>query len=152
MNRVNWNFLILTLLLQQNPHFEPTKADIHLNKYNAVIGPSSDGGLYLIGLNAKFFQRQLIEKLSWESAFAAMSFINYLQQMNASFILSQVKDDIDCNADLLQILKNKTISFILRNRISSILASIKAYSAAFLQNLIIADYRIYTSLRAPPFP
>lgn len=130
--------------------YDLIKAENDLNNFNAVCGPASDGGLYLIGLNFRFFQQDFFKHLSWESENIAEDFQNYLSQLNASFILSEVKNDIDNNYNIIQTLKNKTISILLRTNLTSLLASLRVYPDMFLQHLISSQIRIYSSLRAPP--
>lgn len=49
-------------------HLHIEKATIALRNQRMVIGPSSDGGFYLMGLHRQDFQKETFQNLSWQTA------------------------------------------------------------------------------------
>jgi uncharacterized protein len=70
-----------------------------LNVYNAVIGPSADGGYYLLGLtellSGLFYNKQ------WSTASVLQDTITSITSLNKSYFLLPVLADIDTAGDLL---------------------------------------------------
>lgn len=73
-----------------------------LENCDSVIGPSTDGGTYLIGLKKEKFNAQYFESLPWQTK----DLKNTLLQENIKFGLSQITlkylDDIDSYEDLIR--------------------------------------------------
>ncbi|MCY7409627.1 MAG: DUF2064 domain-containing protein [Chitinophagales bacterium] len=72
----------------------------------AVVGPSKDGGAYLIGFNKKYFQQQSFTALQWQSENLFSALQNYFANQNAYISLLTKLNDIDCAEDFLHFIKN----------------------------------------------
>ena len=70
-----------------------------LDKYDAVIGPSDDGGYYLLGLNKN--NRDLFENIEWSTNIVFEKTIEKLNNMKMSFYRLEELTDIDTEDDLL---------------------------------------------------
>lgn len=89
-------------LTQQNI----TDAFNHLEQYDAVIGPSADGGYYLLGMKKP--HTFLFENKEWSSDRVLYSTIEDFRLMQLSFYLLPVLSDIDTEEDWLTYQKNAT--------------------------------------------
>ncbi len=135
------------------PHLHP--ADLQtaakkLETVNYVIGPSSDGGFYLFGVQKQFFNKEFLLEAPWESEGLFDFIIESLHTNNISAYLTEKKDDIDSANDLYKILSIQSNSFTqLIIYIRSVLSSFfKAYRPRFLNQSWL--FLISSSLRAPP--
>ncbi len=115
-----------------------------------VLGPSNDGGFYLIGLGGNVFEKDRLKDLPWESEELAFSFFQYLAEQKSSYYLTPVKHDVDTNNDIQIILKNSHISLALQRIIRSILASLFNTRLAFNVQIISSNSHNTFSLRGPP--
>nr|WP_321232120.1 DUF2064 domain-containing protein [uncultured Psychroserpens sp.] len=90
------------------PHLETNhilKAVNQLQKNDIVLGPSKDGGFYLMGLKASHFNTETFSKLPWQTSrlhrsisrlvVAKRSTLSYLETLSDIDILSDVKTIID---------------------------------------------------------
>lgn len=68
-----------------------------LGDYDIVIGPSSDGGYYLLGMNAP--TRELFDGVAWSSETVYHENIQRLHRLNLSFAELDKLADIDTIAD-----------------------------------------------------
>lgn len=126
----------------------------HLQQKDVVLGPATDGGVYLIGLSEKAFHQSNFKHLAWQSSELLHSFCKQIQQASLSLHLLSVLSDIDSEKDLQrylsQILPNlKKWHLILQIRsllnfrlIFLILTSLEEKQQIFLFTL---------NLRGPPF-
>lgn len=78
-----------------------------LETTNAVIGPSSDGGYYLLGLN--HFLPQLFQNKDWGTSSVLSSTLKDLKEVD--FRLLKEKNDVDTFEDLQQ---NPTLNAIIQ--------------------------------------
>ncbi|HMG14641.1 MAG TPA: TIGR04282 family arsenosugar biosynthesis glycosyltransferase [Saprospiraceae bacterium] len=74
------------------------KAFFLLDSNDVVIGPSSDGGYYLLGMKALHID--LFSGISWSSSEVLSSSITKLEMAALSYSLLEVLDDIDQVEDL----------------------------------------------------
>ena len=75
-----------------------TDAFSQLKDYNCVIGPSEDGGYYLMGLKQKLFY--LFNEMEWSTNAVFSRTIERLKQRNHDYALMQKMIDIDTKEDL----------------------------------------------------
>lgn len=64
-----------------------------LDTYDCVIGPAKDGGYYLLGLNS--LHKSLFQDKNWSSATVLYESILDLKQLNLSYKMLEVLEDID---------------------------------------------------------
>jgi glycosyltransferase A (GT-A) superfamily protein (DUF2064 family) len=127
-----------------------TSAALQLKNTKAVLGPSADGGLYLIGLNKSAFNASSFAELPWGTSLVSDILQSYLRSLSFQYLLTEVKEDIDFGKQLSAILNFNTIDFKLRAILRSIIDSIGNRSGKQFQHPVALNHRIYTSLRAPP--
>jgi len=70
-----------------------------LNDHNYVLGPETNGGIYLIGMAKKYYQGKLFVDVKWSTAESFDSLVNNFQR-DKSYIL-KLRDDINTFQDIL---------------------------------------------------
>jgi len=70
----------------------------HLKNYKCVIGPSDDGGYYLIGLNSSL--DNLFDGIEWSTDTVFSNTIAKLEEGNHSYFVMEKMIDIDTKEDL----------------------------------------------------
>jgi len=74
-----------------------TRAFRALGHHDVVIGPSSDGGYYLLGMNAP--TKDLFEGITWSSESVYRDTVRQLHRLNLSFAQLDELADIDTITD-----------------------------------------------------
>ncbi len=69
-----------------------------LEHHDIAIGPSQDGGYYLLGMNA--FHPQLFAEIDWSTASVYKDTINRIEALNLSYQNLPMLNDIDTEEDL----------------------------------------------------
>lgn len=94
-------------------HYHIEKAFTELGENDAVIGPCSDGGYYLIGFNDGVFAEEVFEGISWSSGSEFNETINvFLKRDSYSVGVLDTWHDVDIAADLEALIaRNKRIGF-----------------------------------------
>lgn len=114
-----------------------------------VLGPSSDGGIYLLGLNKTAFDASRFEKLPWLSSKLFDALIKNARSKNLSFYISALLHDIDNTQDALNFVKKNAdssiVKFILLH-FTIVKGHTLRYSAPFYSFLDLAS----PSHRGPP--
>ena len=76
------------------------KAFSQLEKHDCVLGPSIDGGYYLIGLKSP--QKELFENIPWSTDMVLSCTIKKLEWLNKKYYLLRKQEDIDTMDALLR--------------------------------------------------
>lgn len=126
------------------------EAEEQLEEKDMILGPTLDGGVYLIGINKKAFNKAAFVELPWECSELSEAFKKYKSDFSLeSKWLNEFKDINSAKA------LKKVIGRI--NILSSLLLKIKVLLSCKLKlnlsfRLLLIDFRIYRhlSLRAPP--
>lgn len=117
---------------------------------DVVIGPATDGGLYLIGLNNNFLRTELFSTIPWGTDQVSTAFIQYLDALSADFIVTEQKMDLDHKTDLIKTILDPFLSFSFRQILAGILASIDSFCNTLFRNPLTTFFRKYNLLRGPP--
>lgn len=96
------------------------KAIKDLQVYDAVVGPAKDGGVYLLGLTKKEFNKKGFAQLRWKTDQLVQDVLNSLT-VHAEVKLLHILADIDHDKDLNNFLLSNTS--LLANRLRSLLRS-----------------------------
>lgn len=64
-----------------------------------VLGPTLDGGAYLIGIPKAIFQKEAFEKIQWQSSQTYQQLLQ-LFKASAEVVQTETKIDLDCENDL----------------------------------------------------
>lgn len=127
-----------------------------LRHNSLVIGPATDGGAYLIGIQKESFQQETFCQLNWQTAKVLGELQAYARQHSEApekqfFLLAQ-KSDVDDEQGLIRELERLLEGDILKKLLQALLAS-EAFKPAQDQ-AIGAPFELPIGsvlLRAPPF-
>ncbi len=109
-------------------------ASIHLDKGEFVLGPSTDGGFYLMGIHKSHFDASKFIDIPWQTHRTAAAVLNLVLQNNVSIARLEKLSDLDCISDLKNFLKyNSSIPYIFIYLILSILG-VKSQQVPHTQN------------------
>ena len=95
------------------------EAIIALEDHGAVIGPSPDGGYYLIGFTQETFSPKTFEAVTWSTAKVFKETISKLKDQRQSIRILPKWSDVDALADLQGLIK------ILRKEINTAILRVK---------------------------
>ena len=71
---------------------------LKLNEYEIVIGPATDGGYYLLGMQSPF--KNLFENITWSSNSVLNESKKQIEQQNLSLFLLPLLNDVDEEKDI----------------------------------------------------
>jgi uncharacterized protein len=98
-----------------------TKAFQDLQKLPVVIGPTTDGGYYLVGFQHDMFQPEVFDDIHWSSPTV---YKETLKKIHTPISILPIWSDVDTFSDLKQLIQrnkntaftsSQTISFLQRN-------------------------------------
>ncbi|MBW1297340.1 DUF2064 domain-containing protein [Aquimarina litoralis] len=92
-----------------------------LENGQSAIGPSFDGGFYLLGIHKESFDKTEFTKLSWNTSEVRKDLYSYLDSKNKSFCQLDFLYDLDHFSDVFNVYK--TLPFLLKE-LRSILQSL----------------------------
>lgn len=122
----------------------------NVNESKCVIGPSLDGGAYLIGIHKTTFHKQAFCDIHWQSAFTLSTLQDYLVEQNCDTILLSEKVDIDTISDWNTILN--AIPFYIKKKILRLFSTgKKTLIDSCCMAIKLLSFVTTKSLRAPPF-
>lgn len=82
---------------------------------NTVVGPSQDGGFYLMGIQKAHFNKDRFAILPWQKSHLLKSLLENFQENRCTVIQLPVFRDIDDLTDVVSLINHiKTISILLR--------------------------------------
>ncbi|UCH66618.1 MAG: TIGR04282 family arsenosugar biosynthesis glycosyltransferase [Ignavibacterium sp.] len=96
-----------------------SKALAHLENYDCVVGPSEDGGYYLIGLNSA--TPNLFDGISWSTDLVFSKTVETLETENHSYLVLEKLIDVDTIDDLKKWRNNN--KSLISNSVKEILES-----------------------------
>lgn len=139
-----------------HPGLKPTSiksAAEALEKSNTVLGPAEDGGLYLIGMNRKFFCPASFQELSWQTPSLQKAFQDYLTGLKAGFQWLATLKDVDSFSQLLNVLEEIASEFHCANLYLALQKLLFTVQRAFTKPDTTYNQQIFLlpiSLRGPP--
>lgn len=120
-----------------------------LDKHNMVVGPSTDGGIYLLGLTKAAFNENEFQNLPWLTAQLSGSLGNWASTKAASCIVLETLSDIDSKAAVIEYAYSNAESVIgnfIRKHLHKSLLPFRTASLSFVDN----TYQTSFLLRGPP--
>jgi len=79
------------------------RAFTNLDDYNVVIGPSQDGGYYLIGMKQP--HPKLFDGIIWSTSFIVQQTIQNAQEARLDIVQLEIKSDIDTYDEVVELWK-----------------------------------------------
>ncbi len=116
-----------------------------------TLGPTKDGGVYLLGLNKDHYVREDFVDLDWEQSSLQESLIKYSQQLNKEIVWLEELLDIDTSFDLVEILRTLPKYSKFKNTLQNIVSGFKK-TLNFLDEQFQLIYFKFAdlTLRGPP--
>lgn len=94
-------------------HIQKAIKALETNDY--VLGPSTDGGFYLMGFKKSHFNKIALKALPWENSKLRRVLNSELQETNKTFSYLELLSDIDDISDIEFVLKSyKTLAYSIR--------------------------------------
>lgn len=127
-------------------HFDQT-SNLLLSGKDFVIGPSADGGVYIIGLSKKAYQRDKLINIAWETSSVKTQLAEYSQQSGCLYAELDTLRDLDSGIDLREWLSrsNSELSFIIRDIIKK-----KLFISSEYRNILIFNKAHFIIQRRGP--
>ena len=102
------------------------KAKDKLENSDYVLGPSTDGGFYLMGFKKSHFSKTDIQNLPWQTSKLSRCLHQELQQQNENVSYLETLTDIDTTSDIELVLKSfKSLDFNIKKLLLKILKKVK---------------------------
>lgn len=79
------------------------EAFLKLKTQDAVIGPSNDGGFYLIGFRSDSFSADVFKDIKWSRDTVYVNITNKLDELGLGYHILPQWRDIDTHADLMEL-------------------------------------------------
>ena len=126
-----------------------TDAIASLRNKSMVLGPSSDGGVYLMGINRAVFDKDSFHRLPWQTEALQHGLETYGQTQDSEVEWLQELSDIDSFKDLRDYVQTGP-STVVGRLFKAIMESMGVVFSSF--NDVIPSYFKYShmGLRAPP--
>jgi len=143
----NKGFVNIITVGNDTPHLKTA----HLNKTIAklqtndiVLGPSRDGGFYLMGLSKQVFNAEAFKKLPWQTSALTKTFLNLASKKNISFNTLEKLYDIDDLQDIKNIINtyrslSKALITLLLNSITTKEKAI-CFTSLLFSSLSLSSY------------
>lgn len=115
-----------------------------LQKHNIVLGPSTDGGFYLMGLKKAHFNKAVFLKLPWQTATLNRSISKLTSAKKVAICYLEILTDIDTAADIKLVVDSfKTLSLAIKKLLLQSLFSLKkitSYYFIHFRDFILNQY------------
>ena len=115
---------------------------------NAVLGKTTDGGAYLIGLEKTTFDTLDFQKIAWQTPSVFDAFSSLLTEKNLKIVCLTEKTDIDSFEQWATIFN--TIPLRLKKALLRLFLFLKTFFFTKIQTLSLGFTPIAGLLRAPP--
>lgn len=121
-----------------------------LEKENLILGPATDGGVYLIGIKKSAYQRNSFITLPWQEASLQNGWKHYSKAVSISINWLESHFDIDRASDFNKLLKVLPFYSTLRKKLVHIIRSHQVSNCLYRLPLFKARSFRHLPLRAPP--
>ncbi|MGB3145598.1 MAG: DUF2064 domain-containing protein [Maribacter sp.] len=120
-----------------------------LHTKKLIVGPSSDGGVYLLGINRDIFDKNAFSQLPWQTAALQQSLKNHFHSQKIEVAVLNELTDLDTARDVRYYAKNNKGTVLGRylRVITSLICNIFSIFNDFIPSL---NRYAYIGLRAPP--
>lgn len=113
----DWGFENVITVGNDTPHLQSKHildAAQKLQDNQLVLGPSKDGGFYLMGLPKWLFNKNNFLKLPWQTKQLTKTFVKLIEKNNASVLSLEKLHDVDCFFDIQHVLKDTNYPLSLK--------------------------------------
>jgi len=120
-----------------------------LTRNDVVLGPTSDGGIYLLGISKKAFHSIDLEKQLWQTSELFFNLKNNFHQENISVKILEVSEDVDDVFQLENTLRQFSKFSFFTKKIKGLL--VERISFFIKKEIYIRqEFSFIFSLRGPP--
>ncbi|MEO0472283.1 MAG: DUF2064 domain-containing protein, partial [Bacteroidota bacterium] len=112
-----------------------------------ILGPSTDGGVYLLGIHRTNWNRASFLKLSWQTS---RLFSELMQAAAEDILCLGTKQDLDSIRDVRRLLQDHALSHPLRYLLKDLLLGENDYSHIEPMRYVAAVFEVPKPLRGPP--
>ncbi len=126
------------------------RASSRLSEQKLVLGPATDGGVYLIGMHQIAYERHAFIDLPWETAQLQAGWKQYLAVNPLGIVWLESFSDIDHPADFKALLNRLPQWSLLKKQLLSVLASMQIPLAFDRWDIPPVALICATPLRGPP--
>jgi uncharacterized protein len=120
-----------------------------LQHHDYVFGPATDGGVYLLGLHRKVYQRAPFVHVRWQTSWVLTDLLAMTRQDAA---LLSVKRDIDQFGDIPQVCRAVQGNPLLRQFLLHLLQAVPCRVPVLASPVSCRGFFRQNSLRGPPAP
>lgn len=127
------------------------KADTELKKGNTVIGPDTNGGVYLIGITKEIFSSLNFEKINWQTSVVFSNIMEQLQLLHTAFAVLDKFADINTYSDIISLLKKKLDHIVFFRWLKNLFLNVSFSSPyGYTKDTTFSHLSIITR-RGPPY-
>ncbi len=126
------------------------QAAAELDRKEAVLGPTLDGGAYLIGLRASAFTAASFAALPWETNRLLASLNAHLIEQGSKVFHLEIQRDVDTPKDLVTLIRRLPARSKLLRALRRLLLRRIRPAGPVPKNISSPSYHKHTLLRAPP--
>lgn len=127
-----------------------TEAADRIHNQRVSLGPSSDGGLYLLGITKRHFDSGMLSNVRWESNFLFEDLRSKANRGGLSIFLLARKSDLDNRRDFRLFIKSSASKSLIGRKLLRISGSDSSVFSADQRFTFTSFVLQTTSLRAPP--
>lgn len=124
------------------------EADKALAEHDLVLGPTQDGGAYLIGLSKAVFQKEQFQILPWQQANLLEALCELVPSDDALILLNK-SIDVDSKIKFSQVLKQLPLGW-LKAKLFQLLGAILKQPLYILHSFFLSIIYFEYYLRGPP--
>lgn len=131
-------------------HTDLQRAAESLIQQKAVLGPTADGGDYLIGLNKSSFCKETFQNIPWQTDAVNDSLIQHFNAMGCEIEFMQTLEDVDHESVIWNSSKHQAKLQGLKVLIQQLLSCTTLIPTYFSKS-IRSVFLFQKGLRAPPY-
>lgn len=123
---------------------------LHLHNGNNVLGPTIDGGIYLLGIRKNCFNIEKFANLGWQSSRLFVDIVDYFNIEGAKPHLLKKRRDIDGEADLWVLVRKHSKNPIIKALKEIVYASRSSKNTNYIDPNFVSQFHQSLGLRGPP--
>ncbi|OAQ38301.1 hypothetical protein A5893_16055 [Pedobacter psychrophilus] len=120
---------------------------VETEKGNVVLGPTKDGGTYLMGVPKKHFNKSTFETIGWQTKKTYQNLISLFKESKSPVFKTSILFDIDNGKDFSVYFKENILVKIFINIIKKLEPKITVYHTLSFLRLILSETLLF---RGPP--
>ncbi len=116
----------------------------------SVIGPSFDGGFYLMGLHKETFQQQEFKEFAWNTPSVRKELYAYLNSRNSTWVQLGFLYDLDHVSDVIRVYKSLPFAYKkIKIELQKLITSVSTIAIKLLQIRSSVTQKIFYNKGSP---